>query len=85
MFWVSVGSRHWLPSGELVLRRRLVAGLDVESAVSCVDDVGDVLALELEEPVDNPGTTICFIVFRVALDVSAIVTKCSFLTTGLLT
>ena len=26
--------------------------------MSCVDDVGDVLAVELEEPVDNPWTTI---------------------------
>ena len=46
VFWVSVGSRYWLPSGELlVLRRRLVAGLDVESSVSCVNDVRDVLHL----------------------------------------
>ena len=42
-FWVSVGSRDWLPSGEqLVLLRRVVAGLDEESSVvSCGDDVGD--------------------------------------------
>ena len=34
MFWVSVGSRDWLSSGELlVLRRRVVAGLGEESSV----------------------------------------------------
>ena len=57
---VSVGSRIWSPNnGKLVLRRRVIAGLDKESSdVSCGNDVGDVLALELEEPVDNPGTTI---------------------------
>ena len=50
----------WLPSGELlVLRRRVVAALDEESSVvSCGNDVGDVRAVELEELVDNPGTTI---------------------------
>ena len=32
---------------------------------------GDALALELEEPVDNPGTTISCVVLSVALDVSA--------------
>ena len=37
----------------------MVAGLDVESSVeSSVYDVGDLLAVELEEPVDNPGPTI---------------------------
>ena len=37
----------------------MVAGPDVESSVkSCGNDVGDVLAVELEEQVDNPGTTI---------------------------
>ena len=40
-------------------RRRVVAGLDEESSfVSCSNDVGDVLAIELDELVDNPGTTI---------------------------
>ena len=35
------------------------AGVDEESSdESCGHDVEDVLALELEEPVDNPGTTI---------------------------
>ena len=38
---------------------RSVAGLgDVSSEESCGNDVEDVLALELEEPLDNPGTTI---------------------------
>ena len=53
---------NWSPStGRGVLRRRVVARLDVESSgESCVNDVEDffLLAVELEEPVDNPGTTI---------------------------
>ena len=45
--------------GMLVSSLRVVAGLDaVSSDVSCCNDVEDVLALELEELVDNPGTTI---------------------------
>ena len=37
----------------------MVAELDVESSVkSCGNDVGDVLVVELEEPVDDPGTPI---------------------------
>ena len=54
------GSRDRFPdAGMLVLRRRIVAGLDEESSVvSCDNDAGDVLAVELEEPVDTPGTTI---------------------------
>ena len=52
--------RNWSPStGQGVLRRRRVAGHDVKSSVeSCVNDVGDVLVVELEKPVDNPETTI---------------------------
>ena len=43
----------------LVLRRRVVAGLHEESSdVPYGNDVEDVLALELEEAVANPGTTI---------------------------
>ena len=42
----------------LVLTLRVVAGLDEKpSDVSCGNDVEDVLALELEEPVDNPVGT----------------------------
>ena len=61
LFLVSVESGVWFPNTRmLVLKRRVVAGRDEESSdVSCGDDVGDVLALELEEPVANPGTTIC--------------------------
>ena len=45
--------------GLLVLRRRLVAGLDEEfSSESCGNDVRDVLAVEQEEPVDNSGTMV---------------------------
>ena len=60
LFWVPVGSRNWFPNtGMILLRRRVVAGLDQGSSdVSCGNDVGDVLALELEQPVDDPGTTI---------------------------
>ena len=59
MFWVSVRSRNLFPdTGMLVLSLR-VAGLDEKSSdVSCSNDVGDVLAVELEESVENPGTTI---------------------------
>ena len=43
----------------LVLRRRIASGLDeVSSDVSCVDDAGEKLVVELEEPIDNPGTKI---------------------------
>ena len=43
----------------LVLSLRIVAGLDEESPdVPCGNEVEDVLALELQELVDNPGTTI---------------------------
>ena len=60
LFLVSAGSRNWFPSGELlVLRRRVVAGLDEwSSVVSCGDDGGDVLAVEVEQPDDNPRTAI---------------------------
>ena len=85
LFWVSVRSRVWLPSGDvLVLRPRVVAGLDEESSVeTCGKDVGDVLAVELEEPVDNPGTKIDrHVVFRAALYSSAISNEIRFLATG---
>ena len=37
----------------------MAAGLGKESSVDpCGNDVGDVLEVELEEPVGNPGTTI---------------------------
>ena len=37
----------------------MVAGLDAESSVeSCGNDLGDVLVVELEELVGDPGTTI---------------------------
>ena len=56
---VSVRFRNRFPDARMfVLSLRVVAGLDEESSdVSCGNYVGDVLALELEEPVDNPGTT----------------------------
>ena len=42
----------------MLQRRRVVAGVDEGSSLaSCGDDVGDILAVKLEEPVDNPGTT----------------------------
>ena len=52
---------NWSPSTRLrVPRRRTAAGLGAKySAVkSCGNDVGDALEVELEEPVDTPGTTI---------------------------
>ena len=42
------------------------------TAVSCCNNLRDVLALELGEPVDNPGTTIGIFFFSVALAFSAI-------------
>ena len=53
-------SRNQFPdAGMLVSSRRVVARLDeVSSDVSCGKDVEDVLALELQEPVDNPWTSI---------------------------
>ena len=52
--------RNGSPNTRLrVLRRRVVAGLGVESSVECCgNDVGDVFVVELEELVDNPGTPI---------------------------
>ena len=70
-------------TGLLVLRRGVVAGLDVESSVeSCGNDVGDVLVVELEEPVDNPGTTIGTQFLCVALVHSVIFTEEWLLTTS---
>ena len=53
-------SRNRFPdAGKLVSSLRVVAGLaDASSDVSLGNDVGDVLAIELEELVDDPGTTI---------------------------
>ena len=52
----------WLYNPRLSVRRRrrrMAAGLGVESSVDpCGNDVGDVLEVQLEEPVGNPGTTI---------------------------
>ena len=52
-----VGLRDRLPdAGTLVLSLHFVAGRDeVPSYVSCGSDMDDELALELEEPVTNPG------------------------------
>ena len=60
--------RNWSPStGLLVLRRRMVAELYAESLVeSCGNDVGDVLVVELEEVVGDPGDNNRHAVFRVA-------------------
>ena len=52
-FWV-------LETGRPVLDfwLRVTAGRNAESTTSCGNDVADVLVVELDEPVDNPGTTI---------------------------
>ena len=59
-FLVSVRFRDRFPDARvLVSPLRIVAGLDeISLNASCSNDVEDVLALELEEPVDNPRTTI---------------------------
>ena len=36
----------------------MVAGQNVEYSTSCGNDVEDVLVVEVEDPVDNPGTTV---------------------------
>ena len=59
MFSISVGSGEgslhaWL----LVLSLRVDAGRNVGITGSCGSDAGDVGVAELEEPVDEPGTTI---------------------------
>ena len=60
VFLVFVGLRdRFLDAGTLVSSLRSVAGLHEESSdVSCGHDVADVLALELEKPVADPGTTV---------------------------
>ena len=51
--------KRFSSGGLLILRRRIVAGpVEESSVVLCGKDVGPVLAVELEELVDNPGTTI---------------------------
>ena len=60
-----------------------VAGLaGIAPAVSCSNDVEDELALELEELVDNPGTTIGTKFFRIAQNYVAICGHLWFLTSG---
>ena len=57
-FFVALRDR-FPDAGILVPSLRDFAGRDaVSSDVSCGNDVEDVFALELEEPVDNPGTNI---------------------------
>ena len=59
------------------------AGLDkVSSDVSCGNDVEDVLALDLEEPVDNPGTTIGTTFFRSAQNYFPMLGQLWYLTTS---
>ena len=59
VFSVSVGSRDKSPRvWPLVLSLRVVVGRNVVTIESCGNDAGDVCAVELEELVDKPGTTI---------------------------
>ena len=59
MFPVCVGYGDGSPhSWLLVLSLRVVAGTNVGITESCGRDAGDVGVAELEEPVDQPGTTI---------------------------
>ena len=56
VFGFCEGLQHVSPCSTACTSTSLVAGLDVKSSVtSCVNDVGDVLVVELEGPVDNPG------------------------------
>ena len=50
--------RNRFPDARMLVSCIVVRFDEVSSDLSCVEDVTDVLELELEEPVDNPGTTI---------------------------
>ena len=78
-------SRNRFPDAMMLVSSiRVVAGLDKKSSdVSCGNDVEDVLALELEEPVDNPGTTICAIFGYLWILTTGRVLRRVCLTTGL--
>ena len=59
-FLVSFGSGKWSSSAQRrLLLLRVFAGAGAESSriESCDTDVEDVLVVELEDPVDKPGTT----------------------------
>ena len=56
LFLVSSGDRSPCAFSH-ILSLRIVAGRFVEFTVSCVNDVGDVGEVELDEPVANPGAT----------------------------
>ena len=59
MFSVSVGSGNRCPRTVLlVLSLRVDSGRTIGITESCGNDAGDVRVVELEEPVDKPGTTI---------------------------
>ena len=62
----------------LVLSLRGVAGSDE----SCGIDVEAELALELEEPVDSPGPTICKKISVLHRMLFSFLVTCVFLTTG---
>ena len=66
----------------LVLSLLVDAGCCVGTAASCGNDVGDVAVAELEEPVDEPGTTIGTQFAVLDFDSSAIFHELWFLTTG---
>ena len=51
-------SCNWSPQCSTACARMLDLGVEPSAVKSCGDDVGDVLAIELEGAVDNPGTTI---------------------------
>ena len=60
----------------------MVAGLDVESSVApCVDDVGDVLVVEMEEPLTILGQRSVH-PFPCRVVISVVSNKVWFLTTG---
>ena len=71
-----VGCRDWFPdAGMLVLSLRVV---EVSSEMSRGNDVEDVLALELEEPVDNLGTTIGSLFSRLHWIILSFLVRCGF-------
>ena len=84
-FWFLWKSRHWsLSARRRLLLLRVLAGRGAESSriESCGPDVEDVLVDELEDLVNEPGTTIGHEILRVAWYFPAVFDEMWFLTTG---
>ena len=82
MFLIFANYRSWSPNSRLlVLKLRVIAGYNVEIPLSCCSDVEE-LVVALDDPMDNPWTTISTL-FSVLHWVSLpILMSCGNLTTG---